>query len=210
MDLTDRQKAVLIWAAAEKIENWQTIYILSSDKPVKSFEGRYLVSQVSNWKRQDKVQSFFRLQVAKFRELEEAAENWRKLKAGEISGPAETLQNKGDFDGVKDENGEIIGEGSEGPKNGLKTAKKGKIDYLDRSQLLSELNRLANNLTDIKQRTDIIKIIADLAKMKESDAKSVDIRRFYLPLSCGSCELYQAARGRKEAKPAEAGEESGI
>ena len=197
MDLTDRQKAVLTWAAAERIENWQAIYILSSDKPVKSFEGRYLVSQVSNWKRQDKVQSFYRLQVAKFR-------------AGEISGPAETLQNKGDFDGVKDENEEIIGEGGESPKNGLKTAKKGKIDYLDRKQLLSELNRLANNLTDIKQRTDIIKIIADLAKMKESDAKSVDIRRFYLPLSCGSCELYQAARGQREAKDAEAGEESGI
>lgn len=209
MDLTDRQKAVLTWAAAENIENWQTIYILSSDKPVKSFEGRYLVSQVSNWKRQDKVQSFYRLQVAKFRKQEEEAESWRKLQAGEISGPVETSQNKGDFSGVKDENEESIGEGSESPKNGLKTAKNGKIDYLDRRQLLSELNRLANNLTDIKQRTDIIKIIADLAKMKESDAKSADIRRFYLPLNCGCCELYQAARGRKAAKDAEAGEESG-
>ncbi len=200
MDLTDRQKAVLTWAAAEKIENWQTIYILASDKSVKNFEGRYLVSQVSNWKRQDKVQIFYRTQLERF----------RKLQAGKLSGPVEASQNKGDFSGVKDESEESIGEGSESPKNGLKTAKNGKIDYLDRRQLLSELNRLANNLTDIKQRTDIIKIIADLAKMKESDAKSADIRRFYLPLSCASCELYQDARGRKAQTSAGSGEEPGI
>lgn len=182
MDLTERQKAVIFWAAANDVEDWRKIYILASDKTAKFYEGKNIIPQVSKWKHSHKIQNYYEECRARFARLV------RNEAAATIEG--ETCR------GEKEKRME---EGNESPTEGVKTNKKRVINYLDRESLLQELNRTANNINDIKQKTDILKIIADLSRMKDNDKDTAQqIRRFYLPLSCLGCQLYLNAKEKSQ------------
>lgn len=179
MELTDRQKAILNWAALNDVDDWRKIYTLASDRPPKFYDGKNIVAQVSNWKRLAKVQTYYQEQRAKAIQLRKAAATLNPDPVPDGTKEAANIQTEG---------------GSENAEKGAKTAKKQAINYLDRQELMMALNRSANEISDIKQRTDILKLIADLSRMKESDKGNDQIRRFYLPLSCQNCELYRHAK----------------
>lgn len=68
--------------------------------------------------------------------------------------------------------------------------------YIDRSltDLIRELNLIANDVTDAKLKSEILMKIADLTRAKETAEVSGngDIMRFYVPLTCPDCPLYKA------------------
>ncbi len=185
MELTPRQKAILNWAAVNDVDDWQTIYRLASDKSYKYYEGKNITQQASTWKRSAKVQAFYQLQRANALRLRKAAEILEKedAKDKETKQARETVQGQNDT-----------------AKKPTKEQCNKNVNYLDRSELMQALNRAANDITDIKQRTDVLKLIADLSRMRDNDKGNDQIRRFYLPLSCQNCALYAHAREIRAAK----------
>lgn len=185
MELTPRQKAILNWAAVNDVDDWQTIYRLASDKSYKYYEGKNITQQASTWKRSAKVQAFYQLQRANALRLRKAAEILEKedAKDKETKQARETEQGQNDT-----------------AKKPTKEQCNKNVNYLDRSELMQALNRAANDITDIKQRTDVLKLIADLSRMRDNDKGNDQIRRFYLPLSCQNCALYAHAGELRAAK----------
>ena len=77
-----------------------------------------------------------------------------------------------------------------GARNADKSA--GAIDYRDRDAFLDDLNSRINCATDEKVKTDLMKLMSDLLRLKEAQpGKDNEISRYYMPLGCAACELYK-------------------
>ena len=67
-----------------------------------------------------------------------------------------------------------------------------KTDFLNRDEFLQFLNLRANQITDDKLRNDILKMLSDNLRYKESDKEQEnDIQRFYTPITCQDCDIYK-------------------
>lgn len=75
--------------------------------------------------------------------------------------------------------------------------KSAEIKNRSKSDIVKELNQLANKASDPKQRTDILLKLADFERMKEEKPTSEEDKRiiYYLPAKyptkCSECLLYQ-------------------
>jgi hypothetical protein len=71
-------------------------------------------------------------------------------------------------------------------------------DYTNKDVLLSELSRLVNRTTNIREKNDLLKTVADVTMMKkdQSDNEKQQIH-FFLPLTCKRCSLYVSAQKAK-------------
>lgn len=75
-------------------------------------------------------------------------------------------------------------------KNNLKT------NFLDRDEFLQFLNDKANTIQDDKLRNDILKMLSDNLRYKDSDTDEIsEIQRFYTPITCENCVIYQRCKG---------------
>lgn len=73
-----------------------------------------------------------------------------------------------------------------------------KINFLDRDEFLKFLNDRANKITDDKLRNDILKMLSENLRYKDSDNNEVqEIQRFYTPVNCENCEIYNKCRSCK-------------
>ena len=73
------------------------------------------------------------------------------------------------------------------------------VDFRDREQFLNFLNAEANRIKDGKTRLDVLKMLSDLQRMKESEnGKNGEIQRFYMPLQCQDCVLYRKEKAELE------------
>lgn len=73
-----------------------------------------------------------------------------------------------------------------------------KTNFLDRDEFLKFLNDRANKITDDKLRNDILKMLSDNLRYKDSDNNEVqEIQRFYTPMNCENCEIYNKCKGCK-------------
>lgn len=73
------------------------------------------------------------------------------------------------------------------------------VDFRDREQFLNFLNVEANRIKDGKTRLDVLKMLSDLQRMKESEnGKNGEIQRFYMPLQCQDCVLYRKEKAEIE------------
>lgn len=67
-----------------------------------------------------------------------------------------------------------------------------------KSDIVRELNILANSCNDPKQRTEILLKLADLQRMKEDANKDdTELVHFYVPIQCHNCSLYIQAERNK-------------
>ncbi len=77
-------------------------------------------------------------------------------------------------------------------------AESGNVENRTKEQMVTELNTLANSVSEPKLKADILKQIADLQQMKNQtpDSEKREQRRYYLPWvsNCKSCELMKAYR----------------
>jgi hypothetical protein len=74
-------------------------------------------------------------------------------------------------------------------------------DYTDKSVLLSELSRLVNRTTNIREKNDLLKTVADVTRMKNDENKDeAKLIHFYVPLTCKRCNLYVAEMEKRKEK----------
>lgn len=203
--LSDREKICITFAAlqnvTEKKINWAQIYAQSRNKQFDELAKNPNVAAVSVWKNSADVKNFFLDSVESIknfinREIEKAK---NKL-LDEIEQHANT---------TRDDSGSP-GEHSEGNLNDKLNETLSKIrrknsgiaeDFTERENLITALNDLANNAKDSREKIDTLKIIADLQRFKDQ-AKQDDneIKRFYMPLKCSECVLYQKAKSKQGQK----------
>lgn len=68
-----------------------------------------------------------------------------------------------------------------------------------KGETISELNKLADNTNDAKLKAEILLKISDLEGWKKEKEQTDDNTiRYYLPLRCNVCELYKAAKDKKQ------------
>lgn len=181
-DLTDREQAILSWLVTTESNDWKSAFVLSrKDDPKKYLEAKNLATAVSRWKMSAKVQSFYN----------EQKELYTARIAAKVKAELQSLSQE-EAKAVKE------GDGMQLAKVKAKMKFSGPIDFTDKGELLKFLNSKANEITDEKQRTDYIKLIADLVRLKAEDGrKKDDIRRFYMPLRCADCQLYEDAKNKE-------------
>lgn len=70
--------------------------------------------------------------------------------------------------------------------------KRNATNFLDRDEFLQFLNDKANDIQDDKLRNDILKMLSDNLRYKDTERdENNEIQRFYIPLTCKDCELYK-------------------
>ena len=72
-----------------------------------------------------------------------------------------------------------------------------KVNFLNPDEFLKFANSQANEITDEKERREYLKMIANLMNYKEGDQEQTDIQRFYTPVTCLDCAIYNKCKGCK-------------
>lgn len=72
------------------------------------------------------------------------------------------------------------------------------INLLDRDTFLEEINRGANLAKEEKDKREYLKMISDNLRYKDSDTdENNEIQRFYTPVTCENCAIYQKCKACK-------------
>lgn len=110
-------------------------------------------------------------------------------------------QQKTKLDAILDEKAKKLLEDEEWRKNqiGQIDEETGYVDFTDRQTFINYLSHLANTTTDEVLRKDILKMISDNLQFKTNafDKNEDDIQRFYTPLHCRECKLYQKQKNQE-------------
>lgn len=73
-----------------------------------------------------------------------------------------------------------------------------KTNFLDRDEFLQFLNSRANAITDDKLRNDILKMLSDNLRYKDTERdENNEIQRFYTPITCENCVIYNKCKDCK-------------
>lgn len=82
------------------------------------------------------------------------------------------------------------------PINGtIKNESVEKTNFLDRDEFLQFLNSRANEIKDDKLRNDILKMLSDNLRYKDTERdENNEIQRFYTPVTCENCAIYQKCK----------------
>lgn len=165
-ELTETEKAFVTYLYFHNIKDWKPYYkLMYPDSKAEN-----ITVAVSHFRRSEKVQTYIK-----------ALEGIDKIRRP--SG-AQT-------DGTKQSEIREREKGKEDKKTG-KVFSDGKRDFTDLSSFLSYCNEQANNTTNEKDRQQYLKFISDLLSFKNSgNEQKTDIQRFYSPLQCSGCPLYQ-------------------
>lgn len=68
------------------------------------------------------------------------------------------------------------------------------VNFLNPDEFLQFANSQANEIQDEKERREYLKMIANLMNYKESDNTEIEIQRFYTPMICENCEIYNKCK----------------
>lgn len=183
--LTTREKAVLYMHVFGGVDDWRELYAAAAPVPEKDALKDINVSvYASKWKCTPKVKDYIkelqRIKLAQEMTIEQrAADQARKEEneKQEDTGGSEQSDNKG------------------------KRTKTAVVDYSNpenRKQLYNEVIRDA--IDDPKTRLDAAKVFEQLQKDDKQAAKDQQQQRFYIPLTCKVCPLYEKAQAKKGQK----------
>ena len=176
-DITEREKAVIIWAIVTGCEDWKKIYLLSRPNDPSTYSATNIATACSKWKHSAKIERFTDEQRAFF-EAQKKAQTAR-TRPGETDPETET-----------ETAGETKTENSQTKKRNSTN-----LDFTDTARALEELNRLANEIQDPIKRADAITAIQKLkAQTQTEDENGPEIQRFYTPLRCQACQIYKNAQ----------------
>lgn len=175
--LTTCEEIALFYHIFADEKNWNILYesAIGSERYNK-LKDNSKQKAVSNWKHSPRVtERVKQLIYEKQRREEELKEEIRSKTLQEI------------------ENGE-----TESTKGTAKNQNTIQTDFLNRDEFLKFLNMRANQITDDKLRNDILKMLSDNMRYKESESEeSTEIQRFYTPITCESCDIYKKCKSCK-------------
>lgn len=179
-DLTDREKAVIIWAVVTHCGDWRKIYLLSRPNDPSTYSEKSLTRIVSKWKQLLKVKIFYEEQTA-FYNAVRPAQQTQPATAGTDEERAKETKPKNETD---------------------ETQTAPDVDVINTQNALQELNRNFNLIKDPVKRADVIMSIQKIVQQQKSEAENgPDIQRFYTPVACRDCVLYREARQSDESGP---------
>lgn len=73
-----------------------------------------------------------------------------------------------------------------------------KTNFLDRDEFLQFLNDRANQIKDDRTRNDILKMLSDNLRYKDTERdENNEIQRFYTPVVCENCTIYNKCKDCK-------------
>lgn len=173
-EITDLEKASLLLRHYKNEKSYKNAFLLSH--PKQDQDSTSLDSSVSRWKRSDQVQNF----VLEIEQREKAT-----IKAEILN-----LQRRKENQTQREQPGQ---EEEQGEKR-KGTFSEDWHNFTDLNEFLGFCEMQANLLTDEKDRKDYLKMIADLMRYKDQDKGNTDLQRFYTPLQCNSCPLYNESK----------------
>lgn len=160
--LTRREEAALVWGFFNQTKSFEDMYRIAFGKDDDEKLNR---PNVSRWKHRPQVERY-----------------WNEL---------QHLDDVRVGERVKIELAKQLKERESAPDTAPLIGQIGGIDFTDVGQFISFLNSQANTITDEKDKREYLKMLADLLRFKEgSQDKGNDVMRFYTPLKCRDCVLY--------------------
>lgn len=174
MKATEREKAIVAALAAGFVADWVEAYILSRETPTNQERERTrakLSAIVSRWKQRPDIAAVYNTttEILKAREQVTREEEREKVLT--------SFDNK------------------EGGKERTENGRKRVVDYNDPQERKRAYNRIiSESADDPKTQLDALKVFEQLQRDDKQAAKDNQIQRFYSPLRCSSCPLYQKAR----------------
>lgn len=173
--LTDTERASLIYKVVTGSEDWKLLYQIANgiDK-YNSLTDKTKAKAVSTWKNSTRI-------VEGLKSIEYEHRRKEEEKRGQIT---EEIKSKFQGGGTETTNRDTKGEFTE------------KTNFLDRDEFLQFLNTRANQITDDKLRNDILKMLSDNLRYKDTERdENNEIQRFYTPVTCENCEIYKRCKG---------------
>lgn len=173
-DITKSEKAALYFQILERCTDWKEVYkIAIGEDRYNALTDKTKITNTSRWKASHKIQKakeeIEMIFKAKQKEIEERA------KEGNSSGETEPTN--------RTTRNEVV----------EKTT-----NFLDRDEFLQFLNDRANEIQDDKLRNDILKMLSDNLRYKDSERdENNEIQRFYTPVNCENCEIYNKCKSCK-------------
>lgn len=172
INLTIQERAAACLYVFDGIKDRTVLFTLANgEERAKRLTPKSLKVAVNNWFNSHKIQTAIKYYKTV---QEEKTERLRlEILAGAESKPAER-------------------DDKTGPRDHEKT------NFLDRDEFLQFLNSRANDIQDDKLRNDILKMLSDNLRYKDTEsAENTEIQRFYTPILCQNCSIYKAAKGEK-------------
>ena len=203
--LSDREMICITFAALQEVTekkiNWPQIYAQSRNKQLDELAKNPNASAVSVWKNSADVSNFFSSSVESIknfinREIEKAETKLLNEIEQQANATGDDGGTPGDFQ--NDSNGDRLNE----TLTKIRRKNSGIAeDFTERENLINALNELAINAKDSREKIDTLKIIADLQRFKDlAKQEDNEIKRFYMPLKCSDCVLYQKAKAKQAQK----------
>lgn len=163
-DITQAEKAALYYHLVGKCNDWEQLYkIAKGEEAFNKLSTASKSASVSKWKNSDAIQAEIK-NISYLVQKEQEEAQERAVQA------------------FKDNQEKEDGKGN-----------LAEINFLDRDEFLSYLNKQANRIQDEKSRNETLKMISDNLRYKDMDREKEgdeDIRRFYTPMVCNECPLY--------------------
>lgn len=166
MKASEREKAILFVLAAGQLEGgWKEAFILSSQKAEKDVTNqKNITTSAERWRRRPEILKAYEKALAAVQELKEEGR--------ETEGETQT---------------QLAGD-----SNRTKPAKAGKVDYYNPENQRRTINAIIERSNDDpKTQLDAIKAIQQTQRDDRQAAKDNQIQRFYTPVTCKICPLYQ-------------------
>ena len=171
--VTEQEKASLYYQVLERCDDWRKIYSIAIGAERFNALGESAKqTNTSRWKLSERIQT---TKAEIERNLKALIDEERQKAIEEYKRAGETEPREG---------------------KGKKT-KSEAVDFLNPDEFLKFANQQANEIKDEKERREYLKMIANLMNYKEGDQEQTDIQRFYTPVLCENCVIYNKCKSCK-------------
>lgn len=172
--LTAAEAAALFWYVFEGEKDWKRIYMAAADWSEEDVQNdpTHFGQYVSKWKATAKVKN-------ELQRLKLVKENYIK-----------EIQKQAYEEGRRS----AFVEATSASDEEIKMKVKGQVDYTNPDAQKEKLNEIINRAKDSGEALDALKVIIQGQRNDQDAARNNKIQRFYTPLQCRDCPLYNKAK----------------
>lgn len=174
--LTPSEAAALFWYVFDGESDWKKVYMAAAGWTEEEAQADpvRLGQYVSKWKGTNK----FKVEMAR---LKLVKDNFVKQ-----------IQQQAYEEGRRS----AFKESAAGTKEEIDLMARGLVDYTDPQRQKEKLNEIINEARDSGEALDALKVIIQGQKNDQDAARLNKVQRFYTPMRCHECPLYEEAQKR--------------